>query len=125
MARDALERTVNVKVKRTWRKMSVRKAAYLRLGEKAVAGDAKAFDYLLSLESQEHQPGPDQAEADRSAAKDLARSFKIFSIVVASAYRNSMMISSINLARGKGRTNEIAQTCVPVAYRANNPSCLG
>jgi hypothetical protein len=72
MARDALERTVNVKVKRAWRKMSVRKAAYLRLGEKTVAGDAKAFDYLLSLESEEHPPGPDQAEADRSAAKDLA-----------------------------------------------------
>jgi hypothetical protein len=52
--------------------MTVRKAAYLRLGEKAVAGDAKALDYLLSLESQEHPPGPDQAETDRSAAKDLA-----------------------------------------------------
>ena len=27
MARDALERTINVKVKRAWRKMTVRKAA--------------------------------------------------------------------------------------------------
>src|SRR5262249_13119552 len=54
MARDALERTVNVKVKGTWRKMTVRKASYLRLGEKAVVGDAKALDYLLSLESEEH-----------------------------------------------------------------------
>jgi hypothetical protein len=72
MARDALERTVNVKVKRTWRKMTVRKAAYLRLGEKAVAGDAKALDFLSSLESEEHPPGPDHAEGDRSAAKDLA-----------------------------------------------------
>jgi hypothetical protein len=72
MARDALERTINVKVRGTWRKMTVRKAAYLRLGEKAVAGDAKALDYLLSLESQEHPPGPDQTETDRSAAKDLA-----------------------------------------------------
>jgi Family of unknown function (DUF5681) len=72
MARDALDRTINVKVKGTWRKMTVRKAAYLRLAERAVAGDAKSLDYLLSLESEEHPPGPDQAEADRSAAKDLA-----------------------------------------------------
>ena len=72
MARDALERTINVKVKRAWRKMTVRKAAYLRLAERAVAGDAKALDYLLSLESEEHPPGSDQAETERSAAKDLA-----------------------------------------------------
>jgi hypothetical protein len=51
--------------------MTVRKAAYLRLAERAVAGDVKALDYLLSLESEAHPPGPDQAETDRSAAKDL------------------------------------------------------
>jgi hypothetical protein len=72
MARDALERTVNVKVKRTWRKITVRKAAYLRVAERAAAGDAKALDYLLSLESQERAPGSDQAETQRSAAQDLA-----------------------------------------------------
>ena len=70
MARDALERTINVKVKEL-AKMTVRKAAYRRLAERAVAGDAKALDYLLSLESEEHPPGPDQAETERSAAKDL------------------------------------------------------
>src|SRR5215470_19129046 len=72
MARDALERTINVKVKGTWRKMTVRKAAYLRLAERAVAGDAKALDFLLSRESEEHRPRPDPAESDGSAAKDLA-----------------------------------------------------
>ena len=72
MARDALEGTINVKVKGGWRKMTVRRAAYLRLAERAVAGDAKALDYLLSLESEEHPPGSDQAETERSAAKDLA-----------------------------------------------------
>jgi hypothetical protein len=72
MARDALERTVNVKVNGTWRKMTVRKAAYLRLAERAAGGDAKALDYLLSLESQERAPGSDQAETQRSAAQDLA-----------------------------------------------------
>ena len=67
MARDALERTINVKGKKT----TVRKAAYRRLAERAVAGDAKALDYLLSLESEERPPGPDQAETEGSAAKDL------------------------------------------------------
>jgi hypothetical protein len=71
MARDALERTINVKVKGSWKKTTVRKAAYRRLGERAVAGDVKALDYLLSLESEEHPPEPDQAETERSAAKDL------------------------------------------------------
>jgi hypothetical protein len=69
MARDALERTVTVKVNGTWRKMTVRKAAYLRLAEKAAAGDAKALDYLLSLESQERPP--DQAPMQPLSAKDL------------------------------------------------------
>ena len=72
MARDALERKINVKLKGTWRTMTVRKAAYLRLAERAVAGDAKALDYLLSLESEAHPPGSDQAETQSSAAKDLA-----------------------------------------------------
>ena len=72
MARDVLERTVSVKVKRAWRKMTARKAAYLRLAERAVAGDAKALDYLLALESEEHPPESEQAETERSAAKDLA-----------------------------------------------------
>ena len=39
--------------------MTVRKAAYLRLAERAVAGDAKALDYLLSLESEERSHGSD------------------------------------------------------------------
>jgi hypothetical protein len=72
MAREVLERTINIKVKRAWRKMTVRKAAYLRLADRAVTGDAKALDYLLALESEEHPPGSDQAETERSAAKDLA-----------------------------------------------------
>jgi hypothetical protein len=71
MARDVLERPINVKVNGTWRKMSVRKAAYNRLAEKAVAGDAKALDFLLSLESAEHPPQSDQPDAERAAAKDL------------------------------------------------------
>jgi hypothetical protein len=72
MARDALERTINVKLKGTWRKLTVRKAAYLRVAERAAAGDAKALDYLLSLESEERATGSDPAETQRSAAKDLA-----------------------------------------------------
>jgi hypothetical protein len=65
MARDALERTINVKEKRTWRKMTARKAAYRRLAEKAAAGDVKALEYLLALEIQEQPPGSDQRESER------------------------------------------------------------
>ena len=70
MARDALDRTINVKVKGTWRKMTVRRAAYLRLAERAVAGDAKALDFLLSLEGEERSHGSD-AEIQPVSAKDL------------------------------------------------------
>jgi hypothetical protein len=69
MARDALERTVTIKMKRKWRTMTVRRAAYLRLAEKAAAGDAKALEYLLSLESEERPP--DQAPMQPLSAKDL------------------------------------------------------
>src|SRR5262245_4311579 len=71
MARDALERTINVKVKGTWRKMTMRKAAYFRLAERAVAGDAKALDYLLSLEREERAPGSDHAPMQPLSAKDI------------------------------------------------------
>ena len=71
MARNTLERTINVKVRGTWRKMTVRKAAYLRLAERAVAGDAKALDFLLLLESEEHPCGPDHAQTEPLSAKDF------------------------------------------------------
>jgi hypothetical protein len=67
MARDALERTINVQ----GRKMTVRKAAYLRLAERAVAGDAKALEFLLSLESEERPPGSDHAPIEPLSTKDL------------------------------------------------------
>ena len=70
MARDELERAINVKVKGKWRKMTVRKAAYRRLAEKAVAGDVKALDYLLELERAEH-PTSDHAQTEPLSAKDL------------------------------------------------------
>jgi hypothetical protein len=75
MARNALERTTTVKVKGTWRTMTVRKAAYFRLGERAVAGDAKALDYLLSLESDECPPGPDHAQPVSARDIELLQGF--------------------------------------------------
>jgi hypothetical protein len=71
MARDALDRPVKVKVKGAWRTMSVRKAAYRRLAEKAVAGDVKALDYLLSLEHAELPAGHEHAQSEPLSAKDL------------------------------------------------------
>ena len=75
IARDALDRTISIKVKGTWRKMTVRKAAYLRLAERAVAGDAKALDYLLSLESEERPTGPDHAQPLSAKDFELLQSF--------------------------------------------------
>lgn len=71
MAHDALERAISVKEKGKWRKTTVRKAAYRCLAEKAIAGDVKALDYLLSLESNERPTEPDHADSEQSAAKDL------------------------------------------------------
>jgi hypothetical protein len=72
MARDTLERKIEVKQKNgAHRKMSVREAAYRQLAEKAVAGDVKALAYLLSLESGERLPESDPPEA-HAPSKDLA-----------------------------------------------------
>jgi Family of unknown function (DUF5681) len=124
MARDALERRIDVKVNGRRKKMTVRKAAYLRLAERAVAGDGKALDYLLSLESEEHSPGPDQAGTDRSAAKDLAILQDFFD-----RRRVSLPQEHDGEQHGPGKRerghNEIAQTCGPFADRANNQSCSG
>ncbi len=51
--------------------MTVRKAAYRRLAEKAVAGDVKALDYLLSLERAEGMTDPDHTQTQPLSAKDL------------------------------------------------------
>jgi hypothetical protein len=107
MARDALDRAINVKVKGIWRKMTVRKAAYLRLAERAVAGDAKAFDYLLSLESEQHPSGPDHSVNQPLSAKDLEL-LQFSSIVGGPACRNkcSLMHASSNVLIRKTTTDE-------------------
>ena len=125
MARDALERTVNIKVKRSWRKMTVRKAAYLRVAERAAAGDAKALDYLLSLESQERAPGSDQAESQRSAAQDLAILQDFFDRRRASLPQQKCDDQQRGRGKRKGGTNDIAQMCVPFADPTDNQSCSG
>jgi len=106
------------------KKTTVRKAAYRSLAERAVAGDAKAFDYLLSLESEEHPPGPDQAETEGSAAKDLVILQDFFDRRRASLPQHEHDEQQ-RPAREKGGTNEIAATCISFADRANNQSCSG
>ena len=106
-------------------KTTVRKAAYRRLAERAVAGDAKALDYLLSLESEEHPPGPDQAETEGSAAKDLVILQDFFDRRRASLPQHEHDEQQRGPGRRKGGTNEIAPTCVPFADRANNQACSG
>ena len=72
MARDALERTVNVKVKGTWRKMTVRKAAYLRLPKGRSPVTPRPSTTFYPWRAKSARPGSDQPESERSAAKDLA-----------------------------------------------------
>ena len=71
MARDALERTIDVAGNGTHRKMTVREVAYQRLAEKAVSGDMKALNFLLTLENEQHQPGFDQSDAHTSTDRAL------------------------------------------------------
>lgn len=52
--------------------MTVREVSYRKLAEKAIAGDVKALDYLLALESDGSRPGSDLPEVHRSSEKDLA-----------------------------------------------------
>ena len=87
MARTALERMVSIQVKGTWRKMTVRKAAYLRLAERAVAGDAKAFDYLLPWRAKSTRPDLISLRA-RDQPRRISRCFKTFLIVSAPTGRN-------------------------------------
>jgi hypothetical protein len=76
-ARDALERTIAVGRKGTQRKKTVREIAYERLGEKALAGDIKALNFLLSLEDDERERGSDRLDAhtSREAALQIIQAF--------------------------------------------------
>ena len=71
MARDALERKIDLKVKGgTRRKVTVREAGYRSLAEKAATGDVKSLLCLLSLESKE-RPSGDDAQTQPLSAKDF------------------------------------------------------
>ncbi len=71
LAHDALEREIHVEGNRTKRGMTVREAAYRRLGEKAVSGDIKALNFLLALENDEHRSGSDQDDPHKSGEHAL------------------------------------------------------
>jgi hypothetical protein len=59
MAHSALERKIPVTEAGSNRSMSVREVALRRLAEKALSGDAKAFDFLLTLEGIVHASASD------------------------------------------------------------------
>jgi hypothetical protein len=77
MARDALERTINVGGKAAHHQKSIRQIAYERLGNKAIAGDIKALNFLLSLENDERERGSDRRDAhtSREAALRIIQAF--------------------------------------------------
>jgi hypothetical protein len=72
MARDALEKRIDVAENGNHRKMSVRERAYERLAEKAMAGDIKALNFLLALENQERPTGTDRSDGSASSEQALA-----------------------------------------------------
>jgi hypothetical protein len=76
MARNALERTI-VTADGTQRKKTVRHVAYEQLGERAVSGDIKALNFLLSLENDERERGSDRSDAhtSREAALRIVQAF--------------------------------------------------
>jgi hypothetical protein len=106
LAREALERPINVKVKGTSRKMTVRKAAYFRLAERAVAGDVKALGFLLSLESEERPAQSDEPDVERSAAKDLEILHFLIAGAPARCKASRVTIQSAGPARLKGEPND-------------------
>jgi Family of unknown function (DUF5681) len=60
MAHSALERKIRVTDGGSARNMSVREVAMRRLAEKAISGDSKCLDFLLSLEASLDRPRADQ-----------------------------------------------------------------
>jgi hypothetical protein len=77
MARDALEKTIDLAENGTHRKMTVRERAYEQLAEKAISGDIKALNFLLALESQERPAGLDQSD-DRASAEQALEIVEAF-----------------------------------------------
>jgi predicted phage terminase large subunit-like protein len=73
MAREALERIITVKKNGRRHRMTVREAAFLRLAEKAGAGDLKSIHYLLALERNEHSPGSEQLDFHNSFERALEK----------------------------------------------------
>jgi hypothetical protein len=53
--------------------MTIREAAFLRLAEKAGAGDFKALHYLLALENDEQPPTSEQLDAHTSPERALEK----------------------------------------------------
>ena len=72
MARDALEKTIDLPENGTHRKMTVRERAYERLAEKAMAGDIKALNFLLALENEERPSGSDRPDEHAFSEQALA-----------------------------------------------------
>jgi hypothetical protein len=71
MARSALERKIRVTEAGSQRTMSVREVALRLQAEKAIAGDAKALNFLLALEGCAGRPASDELpEARESSAQD-------------------------------------------------------
>ncbi len=71
MAKAALGRKVVATVNGTKRKMTVAEISYRRLADKAMAGDQKAFNYLLTLANNVDPADIDTTAENVSTEQDL------------------------------------------------------
>jgi hypothetical protein len=103
MARDALERTINVQ----GRKMTVRKAAYLRLAERAVAGTRKRSSFFYRWRAKSAHPGLITRQSSQCLRR-IWNSSKVSSIVGGPACRNkcSLMQASRQAVTRKRTTDD-------------------
>jgi hypothetical protein len=71
LAKLALERRISVDDNGRRRRMTVREIACLRLADKAMSGDLKAIDYLLTLANEREPAGDEGAEPMPSSEEDI------------------------------------------------------
>lgn len=75
MARAALEQKVLVTDDGSNRKASVRQIAFKRLGEKALSGDIKSMNFLLTRENEEAPPARDPLPVPLETALEILRAY--------------------------------------------------
>ena len=77
MAQAALDRKVPVGQGEKTRKSSVRQVAFQKIGDKALSGDVRSMNFLLTRENKEQPTNLDECPVPRETALELLRSYFI------------------------------------------------